>query len=236
MDNEKVVKPKENGGKGAKAVFIIGIVLCSILGLMLIMNLTIIIKGAVNPDRPPSIFGVTPLAVMTDSMSGDAEDHIEGGDLIFSVKVRDFDELEVGDIISFMEDKGTTPTTHRIIEICYDDNGNRYYRTQGDANNAPDGGRVYESEILGEFKVRLGNMGTFAMFLEKPLGLVIFAGIPVLALIIYEVVRRIIDQKKAQAKTDEMQAEIDRLRILAGEAPAKADSEEAAEEDFSAEE
>ena len=36
---------------------------------------------------PPSVLGVTPLVVMSGSMSDEAEDHIEVGDLIFIDKI-----------------------------------------------------------------------------------------------------------------------------------------------------
>ena len=65
------------------AVEIIGLVLCIVFALLLICNLTIIVKGALAPDSPPSVLGVTPLAVQSGSMSGTAKDHIEVGDLIF---------------------------------------------------------------------------------------------------------------------------------------------------------
>ena len=82
-----------------KTLFIAGTVLCCIFALILVCNLTIIIKGVVNPKVPPSVFGVTPMVVQSGSMSGNAEDHIEVGDLIFTVKP-DTDKLKAGDIIS----------------------------------------------------------------------------------------------------------------------------------------
>ena len=69
-----------------KILFIAGAVLCCIFALMLVCNLTIIIKGVINPETPPSVFGVTPMVVQSGSMSGSAEDHIEVGVLIFTVK------------------------------------------------------------------------------------------------------------------------------------------------------
>ena len=78
-----------------KILLIIGAVLCCIFALMLMCNLTIIIKGVINPDTPPSVFGITPMVVQSGSMSGNAEDHIEVGDLIFTVKP-DTAELKKG--------------------------------------------------------------------------------------------------------------------------------------------
>ena len=81
-----------------RIITVIGVVLCAMLGVVLFCNLTIIIKGVINPDTPSSIFGVTPMVVQSGSMSGSAEDHIEVGDLIFITKT-DTDALQKGDII-----------------------------------------------------------------------------------------------------------------------------------------
>lgn len=93
-----------------KILFIVGAVLCVLFAAILVCNLTIIIKGVINPDVPPSVFGVTPMVVQSGSMSGNAEDHIEVGDLIFTVKP-DTAQLEAGDIISYMVNRGS-PTEH----------------------------------------------------------------------------------------------------------------------------
>ena len=118
-----------------KILFIAGAVLCCIFALMLVCNLTIIIKGVINPETPPSVFGVTPMVVQSGSMSGSAEDHIEVGDLIFTVKPNTA-ELKKGDIISFME--GDIAVTHRIVDVTTDANGKRSFITKGDANNTED--------------------------------------------------------------------------------------------------
>ena len=47
MHTEKAPKTK------VTALHIIALVLCVLFGLMLVNNLVIIIKGAVNPDAPP---------------------------------------------------------------------------------------------------------------------------------------------------------------------------------------
>ena len=61
---------------GSKIGGIISAVICVILAIILASNLVIIIKGAINPERPPSVFGVTSMIVLSGSMSGDAPDHI----------------------------------------------------------------------------------------------------------------------------------------------------------------
>ena len=194
---------------------IISTVLCIIFSLILICNLTIIIKGTVNPKTPPSVFGVTPLVVMSGSMSGDAEDHIEVGDLILSSKAEPA-KLQVGDVISFMESE-TTVVTHRIIEVGKTEDGKIQWITKGDANNTEDKKPVTEDQLVGVYKMRIPKAGDFAMFMQTSLGMIIFVGIPLFAFIIYDIIRRNMQAKKENTTRAEMEAEIERLKALAGE-------------------
>ena len=89
-------------------------VFCMILVLLLACNVTIIVKGVVSPERPPSVMGLTPMVVLSGSMSGEREGHIEVGDLIVARNV-DAADLAEGDVISFMD--GKSAVTHRIIGI-----------------------------------------------------------------------------------------------------------------------
>ena len=146
-----------------RILFIVGAVLCCIFAIILACNLTIIIKGVVNPKVPSSVFGVTPMVVQSGSMSGNAEDHIEVGDLIFTVKP-DKDKLKAGDIISYMD--GNIAVTHRIIEVQTDADGKRSFVTKGDANNTEDPA-VSEDTVFGLYKGRIPGLGDFAMFLHS---------------------------------------------------------------------
>jgi signal peptidase len=197
-----------------KAASAIALVLCIVFGFILVCNLTIIIKGSVHPERPPSVFGVTPLVVLSGSMSGEAEDHIEIGDLIFSAKVAP-SELTVGDIISFMD--GESVVTHRITAISHDETGKLQFTTKGDANNAEDLRSVSEDNVVGVFKCRIGKVGDFALFLQTPLGMVLFIALPMLGFIIYDILRRRHYALKEDKRTAELEAELERLRALAGE-------------------
>lgn len=205
---------KERASTSQKVMTVIGSVLCVVFGFMLICNLTIIIKGTVNPDRPPSVLGVTPMAVLSGSMSGDAPDHIEVGDLIFIGKAEP-EELAVGDVIAFMQNK--IVVTHRIIGIETGEDGKLLYSTKGDANNTEDREPVSEDDLVGVYMGRIPKVGDFALFLQTPLGMILFVGVPLLAFIIYDIVRRQRSANKENQKTAELEAELERLRALAGE-------------------
>lgn len=196
---------------------VIGTLLCVVFGLLLICNLTIIIKGTLNPEKPPSVLGITPMVVMSGSMSGDAEDHIEVGDLIF-VKNVDADKLETGDVIAYMS--GGSTVTHRITEINKDEDGNLLFTTKGDANNAEDTEPVTEEQLVGVYQGRIPKAGDFALFLQRPLGMLLFIGVPLLAFIIYDIVRRQRYAQMENEKAKEMEAELARLRALTKESGA----------------
>lgn len=200
----------ERGGIWTK----IGVVICVLLAFVLVCNLTIIIKGTVDPERPPSIFGMTPMVVLSGSMSGTQEGHIEVGDLIFAEQT-ETDQLQEGDVISFMRDGSTV--THRIIGISSDDQGELLFTTKGDANEAEDTAPVSEAQIIGRYMGRLPGVGDFAMFLQRPLGMLLFIGVPLLAFIIYDILRRQKYAKLESKRTEEMAAELERLRAMAKE-------------------
>lgn len=205
---------EEKSGLIQKILTGVSILLCIVFSFMLICNMTIIIKGTLYPERPPSVLGITPMVVLSGSMSGDAEDHIEVGDLIFVGKT-EAEELEVGDVIAFME--GKVVVTHRIIDIQRDENGALLFTTKGDANNAQDQRPVTESNLVGIYKARIPKVGDFALFLQTPMGMVLFIGLPLLAFIIYDIIRRQQYVRKESKKTAELEAELERLRKLAGE-------------------
>ena len=61
----------------------------------------------------------------------------------------------------------------------------------------------------------LSSLGDFALFLQTPLGMVIFVGVPLFGFVIYDVIRRQKLAKKENEKTAELEAEIERLKKLA---------------------
>lgn len=210
---EEVIKEKAPQ-KSGRALTVIGAMLCILFGFLLICNLTIIIKGTLYPEKPPSVLGVIPMVVLSGSMSSEAEDHIEVGDLIFVGKA-EAEELEVGDIIAYMN--GGSAVTHRIIAIDTAEDGSLLFTTKGDANEVEDTQPVTEEQLVGIYQGRIPKAGDFALFLQQPLGMLLFIGVPLLAFIIYDIVRRQRYASREKVKALEMEAELKRLRSLAGE-------------------
>ena len=187
----------------------VGVALCVIFGFLLVCNLTIIIKGALFPEKPPSVLGLTPMVVLSGSMSGEAEDHIEVGDLVFVGRAAP-EELEVGDVIAYMN--GGATVTHRITAIDTNTDGDLLFTTKGDANNAEDTTPVTEEQLVGIYRWRIPKVGDFALYLQTPLGMLLFVGVPVLAFLIYDIIRRQRYANRENRRTAELEAELERLR------------------------
>lgn len=272
---------KKKTGFIRKLMSAIGIVLIACFALLLAFNVTIIIKGLIHNDVPPSVFGYTPLIVKSGSMSSDlqhtihlsdlvditeeqarnikvgdtvysmygdykvanvvmsvnavdgeepfyiterpASDHIEVGDLILS-KNTDANTIKVGDIISFMENSSVV--THRVIGVGEKD-GALTFTTKGDANNTEDMDGVPADKVVGVFRTRIPALGDFIFFLQKPLGMAIFIGVPVVTFILYDIIRRSRADKKNDSNTEALEAELERLRGLAKELEEKKAAESA---------
>lgn len=192
----------------SKVGTIIGIILCVILIPILIVNVTMIVKGLVDPSKVPTFGGYSPLIVLTDSMFP----QIESGDLIV-VKAVDAKELHEGDIISFFDPdaSGTAVVTHRILSI--QENG--YFITKGDANNTEDETPVPPDHLVGIYQLRIPKAGNVAMFLQTTPGLIVCVGVPLVLLVGYELIRRRKYEKVSKQDTDALLAELQALRAQA---------------------
>ena len=76
------------------------------------------------------------------------------GDAIIYRKVKDIDELAIGDIIAFK--KSDTIITHRIVNIT---NSGKVLKTKGDNNNSVDYFDVNASELLGKVEYKIKYIG-----------------------------------------------------------------------------
>lgn len=226
---ESVVIKMSKEANGKKST-LIGRIVCIVVIVLflplLIVNLTLIIKGMANPDTPPDIFGYMPLAVLSGSMDDGSDDCIKVNDMIF-VKKADPQTFEKGDIITFRY--GDDVITHRIVEVIKEDDKIVSFSTKGDANNTTDG-LIPVEKVYGIYERRIGGLGGFAIFLQTPTGIVIFAGIPILAFVAIEVMG-FVQSKRRVATADEKDAEIARLRAMVAEKSESSDDDRKDKED-----
>jgi signal peptidase len=171
-------------GKASRiALTVLCIVLCVIFVPILICNSVLIIKGLANPDEVPSIFNISPMIIVSGSM----EDTIMKGDLVFIKKI-DTDEIKKGDIIAFFEDKFVV--THRVIDVQIGQDGQKSFQTKGDHNVSPDLLPVLPENVVGIYIGRIPKMGDFAVFLQTPVGMIVFIGAPILIYLVVVTIRR----------------------------------------------
>ena len=92
---------EEKSGAAHRVATVVGAVLCVILLPILIINVTLIIRSFTNRDEVPSVGGIFPLIVLTDSMYPD----IQSGDLIFC-HTEEPENIKIGDYIAFFDPAG----------------------------------------------------------------------------------------------------------------------------------
>lgn len=215
---------KEKSTAGHKVFTVVGIILCVILVPMLIVNVTLIIKGFRDPDHVPKFGGLAPLIVKTGSMSP----LFEQDDLIF-VKEVEGSEVEVGDVIAFIDPtgNGTSLLTHRVVEK-YEEDGVLYFITRGDTNKTNDPA-VSEEALVGRYTdFHIGGGGKIVEFMQSPAGLIVCVFLPLVLLIAWDIFRRRRHEKNNRQDTEALLAELEALKA---EKAAKAEAPAAEQED-----
>ncbi|MCL2300917.1 MAG: signal peptidase I, partial [Firmicutes bacterium] len=205
-------KPEQEKGKRVPHIVgnVIGIALIVVLLPIMIANTTLIIKSYTQPNKVPSFLGVSPLIVQSGSM----KEAIQVNDLIFVKKV-DPDTLQLKDIIAFQQLGETTVVTHRIVDMKPDENGRVQFITKGDNNNTPDTDPCDKLQVVGKYFGRLAGVGKVALFLQQPLGMVVCVAVPLAAFLLYDVIKRVLYNRKKKGEDDADKEELERLRALA---------------------
>lgn len=200
---------------GHKALTIFGIIASIILIPILVVNITLITKSFIHKDEVPMFGGVVPMIVDTDSMYP----LFEMGDLVIVKKIP-AKEVKVGDVITFFDPELDGPdndghhvvTTHRVTNIVTGEDGKLSFETKGDANNTKDETLVPQAKLIGKYTKTLKGLGNFVLFMQSTAGLIIFAVMPVIIILLYDIIRRRLHAKKNKGKTDALLAELEALK------------------------
>jgi len=188
-----------------KVLNIIGIIVCIFLTLIIIVNGTMIVKSYIYPDKVPDFLGYKPFIVLSGSM----EPTILTGDLVLTKEIA-AETIAKNDIITFKIDKDTV-VTHRVTEVVNED-GALSFLTKGDANTGSDASVVKPENLEGKYLGRVGGLGRFAMFLQTPIGMLIFVVTPLCLFIVYDVVGRRRRSKQKSTREAELEAELAYLK------------------------
>lgn len=104
------------------------------------------------------------------------EPAIKKGDLIF-VKEVAFEEVEVGDVLTFTREGSEKWFSHRVVKI---DNVEKSFKTKGDNNTVEDPIYTSYDEVVGRVEKKFPIIGYVPMLLEKAWGKAILVIIYVL--------------------------------------------------------
>ncbi len=86
-------------------------------------------------------------------------------------------DVRVGDVITFEHPDLVPLLMHRVVDV-HEQDGGRFFRTQGDANAAADGRAVPARDVRGRLRWRLPHLGAAATWLRPPRGLIVLVGVP----------------------------------------------------------
>jgi signal peptidase len=192
-----------------KTIIGLGYLVCMILAMVFIINVTMIVKSYAHPERVPDFMGYKPFIVLSGSM----EPAIKAGDLIITKKIAP-EKVAVGDVISFRVENDII-VSHRVTEINTE--GGVSFLTKGDANVGMDAVEVQPETIEGLYIWRGSGWGRVAIFLQTPIGMLAFVVIPLCLFIVYDVVSRSRRQKSKSAREAELEAELAALKAARGD-------------------
>lgn len=168
---------------------------------IIIYDIILIAQSIVKPNVTPSIFGIKTFTIISSSM----EPTFKIDDIIFVKKI-DENQLQIGDIISFIQDKDII--THRIEKIEKNEGG-LVFITKGDANSTTDINKVKLSQIEGKYIFKISKVGKIFYILKNK---VVFI-IGTIILIICYIIENNKISKKIERKEKREQYETIKNRI-----------------------
>ena len=139
-------------------------------------------------DNIANIFGVGILSVQSDSMKG----IFETGDLLFvnMLSEDDYQNLQIGDIVTYFDLELHAFNTHRIVDIDYDQ---EFLITQAEYNyihpdepTTPDQPVNFDRVISIYDDSMIAGLGSTLDYLQTSAGFALFVLLPVLIILIFE--------------------------------------------------
>jgi len=141
----------------------------------------------------PKIMGMQAMAVLTGSM----EPNIHVGAIVF-VKQTPWDELKVGDVVTYNLTGGTY-VTHRVVAK---DETAQTVTTQGDANETADSLPVPYSNILGRMSFEVPELGYISIYARTPLGIAGICAVVLIVILLIFLPDALTDPKKKNAAAE----------------------------------
>ena len=160
-------------------------------------------------NKPNDIFGYYVFVVVSDSM----DPTLKVNDIFLSVKT---DEIEEGDIITFLEDDGPLKgelITHRVETI--DKSGDEYiYYCRGDKEGAPLDDGITKDQIVGKYVTIIPGVSWLYRVMSTGIGFFLIIILPISAIFITEIIdlikklKKNDEEEKKQKYLDELKEQI----------------------------
>ena len=146
------------------------------LARLLVTLATLALLATLLAAALPRLWGYQSYVIYGSSM----EPTIKVGSLILAQPV-DVEKLQVGDIIAYRSPNAVT-VTHRIIAIR-DEDGQRYFKTKGDASTSVDPAEVSLEGGVHRLAYKLPYLGYLVDFANSTLGIVVLLVLPAIGLL-----------------------------------------------------
>ena len=157
-------------------------------------------------EKPNDIFGYYVFVVVSDSM----DPTLKVNDIFLSVKT---DEIEEGDIITFLEDDGPLKgelITHRVETI--DKSGDEYiYYCRGDKEGAPLDDGITKDQIVGKYVTIIPGVSWLYRVMSTGIGFFLIIILPISAIFITEIID-LIKKLKKNEEEEKKQKYLDELK------------------------
>ncbi len=205
-----------------KAIKIVGKVLSWALFLILLVAAAFLIyyyvATKIYTAKGP---GYEPKYSIYTIISGSMTPTIKVYDTIINERVDDANDIQVGDVITFVSTSLLTPgttITHRVVGITEDSDGNTCFRTKGDYNGAEDQSCAKFQNVIGRVILKIPQLGRIQFFLASRAGWLLCILLPALYIIGRDIMRifkltsiknttEIISVKKKDPKKAKMEEE-----------------------------
>ena len=131
----------------------LGIVLCVVLLPVLVINLLLLVDGALHPDQVPSVFSVAPVVIQSDAM----QPSFGVNDLALVIRVEP-STLQEGEVIAYrMADR---LLFGRITARSIGNDGGAQFFVKADSASAEAIYPVTGEQVIGRYRMRLRGMGS----------------------------------------------------------------------------
>ncbi len=164
--------------------WVILVILVLIAGFLLYYFVSVKIYAQKGEEYKPSI---TLYTILTQSM----EPNIKPNDVIIDLTIKNPDDIQIGDIITFTSTYSLTKgmvITHRVIDKKQE-GGEWVFYTKGDANLSPEPVPTPFANIHGKVLIKIPQLGLLQKFLATKGGWLIVVVIPALIIIISDVMK-----------------------------------------------